>query len=294
MIIAISGKKNSGKDTVGKVIQYLTTNFSKELKFKEFTGEDISHEAMMNYIMHTQKTSKWKIKKFATIPKQMLCLMLGCTMDDLENRKFKEKELGEEWWYYTDTLFNNSDSEGNLYAYNKYHDKLKDDLNYYIIKLTPRKLLQLLGTECGREIIHPNIWVNALLNQYTSKLTCIYPSYCTCSATYDHDDVEENKEWWEYANMINDCTEYPSWIITDLRFPNELKAVKERKGITIRVNRYTNNSLIDNNIHSITDYQHESETALDNAEFDYTIDNDSSVEDLIEKVRLILKQENLL
>ena len=34
------------------------------------------------------------------------------------------------------------------------------------IKLTPRLILQLLGTDCGRDIIHPNIWVNSTMMAY--------------------------------------------------------------------------------------------------------------------------------
>ena len=34
------------------------------------------------------------------------------------------------------------------------------------LKFTPRLLLQLLGTDAGRNIVHPNIWVNALMSDY--------------------------------------------------------------------------------------------------------------------------------
>ena len=36
------------------------------------------------------------------------------------------------------------------------------------------------------------------------------------------------------------------------------------------------------------------ETALDNAEFDYIIENNSSIEDLIHTVSLILKREKII
>ena len=39
--------------------------------------------------------------------------------------------------------------------------------------------------------------------------------------------------------------------------------------------------------------EHESEIALDNAEFDYTIENDGTIEDLIEKVKQILIKEKI-
>jgi hypothetical protein len=39
---------------------------------------------------------------------------------------------------------------------------------------------------------------------------------------------------------------------------------------------------------------HASETALDDAEFDYKIINDGTIEDLVEKVRAILIKEELI
>ena len=77
---------------------------------------------------------------------------------------------------------------------------------------------------------------------------------------------------------------YPSWCITDVRFPNEVKAIKEKDGITIRINRET-------------DYvsNHSSEIALDAYEdFDYTIDNNNCIDCLIEKVKEILKHEKII
>ena len=118
-----------------------------------------------------------------------------------------------------------------------------------------------------------------------------------------------------------------------MRFPNEMKAVKSRGGITIRVDRFTSikndlvyfkNDASDSPINGIyrvlevkkdnctliddkTGYsfgawfeeiskthEHESETALDNAEFDYTIENNGTIEDLIHTVSLILKKEKII
>jgi guanylate kinase len=72
-----------------------------------------------------------------------------------------------------------------------------------------------------------------------------------------------------------------------MRFPNEMDAIKSRKGITIRVNRDNGTRAIDLNPHA-------SETALDGHEFDYVIENDGSLEDLVQKVKEILIQENIL
>jgi hypothetical protein len=214
-LIGISGKINSGKDLAGKILN------------------DLSGDIFEN-------------KKFADKLKNIVCMLIGCTREQLEDRDFKEKELGEEWWYYTDSLFNSTDSEENLYSYSKYHRQLKNDLDFYIIKLTPRTLLQLLGTECGRQIIHPNIWVNALFADYDT------------SSNYDF-----------------------NWIITDVRFPNEVQAIKDKGGIVIKINR--DSDVVDN---------HSSETALDNYDgFDFVVDNNGSIDDLTNNLIKIINND---
>ena len=106
---------------------------------------------------------------------------------------------------------------------------------------------------------------------------------------------------------------HPNWIITDMRFPNEMDAVKEREGITIRVVRYpktVEQSRGPENIETVpfdpTNHKHmslwkgdisrlhASETALDDAKFDYEIINDGTIEDLVEKVKEILIKENII
>lgn len=76
---------------------------------------------------------------------------------------------------------------------------------------------------------------------------------------------------------------YPNWIITDMRFPNELQAVKDRGGITIRVNRP---GLVESN--------HLSETILDSATFDFVINNDKDIKHLINEVRKILEKLSII
>ena len=75
-----------------------------------------------------------------------------------------------------------------------------------------------------------------------------------------------------------------------MRFPNELEAVKKHNGITIRINR----GLVERTGKMIQGPEHISETALDDAEFDYVIENDCTIDDLIEKVREILIKENII
>jgi len=217
-LIGISGKIGNGKDLLFDVINYIIT-------------EDY-WTSFEHYMHESRKVDEvYENKKFAGILKDITCKLIGCNVSQLEDREFKEAELGEEW-------------NG----------------------LTPRKILQLLGTEAGRQIIHPNIWVNALFADYRS------------------DD---------------------NWIITDVRFPNESKAIKDRGGIMIRVNRLTEeekNSAYkaragrpNNAIGLIFKDEHASETALDDYDgFDYVIENDGTVQDLIDKVKSLNIVERIL
>jgi hypothetical protein len=74
------------------------------------------------------------------------------------------------------------------------------------------------------------------------------------------------------------------YLITDMRFQNEMQAVIDHKGITIRVKRPGTD----------VGSTHESETGLDKATFQYEIDNDGTIDELIEKVREILKSNNIV
>lgn len=280
MIIGISGKIGSGKDTVGKIIQCIiyaeqTELYKKDTKFiKECFDIDNGDNVELTI------ASKWEIKKFADYLKDIVCGLIGCTKEQLENREFKEKELGKEWNKYI--IFNVIDN----YIYSIFdnwyeaQESLKDiQLRHYRAEnkklttievkeeqMTPRLLLQLMGTECGRNIIHPNVWVNALMSKY--KMSYV-----------QHKDIEyvEHKQ-------------YPNWIITDTRFPNELQAVKDRGGVSIRVNRGRTGGEILEDKNS----EHPSETSLDTATFDYVIHNDGSIEELIEKVKEILIKEKII
>jgi hypothetical protein len=88
---------------------------------------------------------------------------------------------------------------------------------------------------------------------------------------------------------------HPNWIITDMRFPNELEAVVKRNGITIRVVRPHGYTDPNTGVYKEMPLSyHLSETSLDDAEFDYTILNDGSLEDLVKKVREILITEKII
>jgi hypothetical protein len=99
-------------------------------------------------------------------------------------------------------------------------------------------MLQKIGTEAMRDNLHPDVWVNALFT------------------TYGYNS---------------------RWIITDVRFPNEIERIKQYDGILIKIVRP-----------GIVAMEHCSERALDNfSKWDHIIYNDGTRYDLVQKIRQI-------
>ena len=160
MIIGISGKKTVGKDTTGKIIQYLT-------------GETAVYPFDLN-IDYSHK-SNWQIKKFADRLKDIICILINCNRKQLEDESFKSKELGEEWWYWYMEL-----DGGYSPIILDYLTTTKKELKSYegleLIKPTPRFLLQFIGTNLLRNQLHPEIWVNSLMSEYDKGIQKIEKS----------------------------------------------------------------------------------------------------------------------
>lgn len=116
-------------------------------------------------------------------------------------------------------------------------------------EITPRKMLQQLGTDILRDNLDLNIWVNSI-EKY----------------------LVENK----YQNIV----------ITDCRFKNEIEMLKKYQGKIIYVKRnepkwFNNKKLIPKNIHK-------SEIDWIDTKFDIVISNDGSLEDLRKEIKINL------
>jgi guanylate kinase len=309
MIYGISGKLNSGKDTVGSIIQYLTSDYDDVTSYLVWLTSEYNQKDF-NY---------WQIKKFADKLKDITCMLIGCTREQLEDREFKEAPLGEEWnRFVVWNTFKELNYENPIQALFNTKKEAKDyileidkEISYLeeapratqvlLVKeqqMTPRLLLQLLGTECGRQILHPNIWVNSLMSEYKE-------SYRDSTQSEIDRMTELNGGVFQGGSKN---LGFPNWIITDPRFENEAKAVKDKDGIMIRVNRgikiqskeYGELTMNLNEHKKLQHFEngtmeHSSETGLDDYDgFNYVIDNDGTIEDLIEKVKEILIKENLI
>lgn len=211
-LIGISGKKQHGKNTVADIIQNLTVLD----RVPDYNG----------LISRGILVSKWKQKAFAGKLKQITSILLGRPVEDFENEEKKKELLPNEWDITQHTILTRrsihtlalqeqiSDDE-----YVKKHnciyipetDTFKKPLTTEVLSV--RGFLQKLGTEVGRQL-HPELWVNALFSDYKTQ----------------HNKVSD-EDTEEYVD------ELPNWIITDVRFPNEVNSIKQRGGIIIRVFR---------------------------------------------------------
>lgn len=104
-------------------------------------------------------------------------------------------------------------------------------------------------------------------------------------------DIKKGRKWSHIGKELPLIKPVlpPNWIITDVRFPNEAQAIKDRGGIILRIDRPAKVDLGPRR----TDWMHSSETALDTWEFDYEIDNDGGVEDLMEEIKIFLEVFNI-
>jgi len=143
-IIGVFGYAGSGKDTVGKLIQY---NMSKtRIPIKEVIEDYSNNEWWL------EEQSGWEIKKWAGKLKTIASLITGIEVEKFEDQEFKKTNLGPEW-----NITKQYESDAPWIA---------EGGESYEEPMTVRDLLQILGTEAMREGLHTNVWVNALMADY--------------------------------------------------------------------------------------------------------------------------------
>ena len=130
--------------------------------------------------------------------------------------------------------------------------------------LTPRWVLQYWGTEVCRKGFHDDIWIASLENKLRNS----------------KDDI----------------------VISDCRFPNEIKSIKDAGGIVVRVVRGPEPEWYDlalqhnqgsdrANIELAKLKIHTSETAWVGTDFDHILDNNNTINDLYQQVKNIIGLE---
>ena len=137
--------------------------------------------------------------------------------------------------------------------------------------LTPRWVLQYWGTEVARKAFHDNIWIHSV----------------------------EHK----LANISDNV------VISDVRFPNEIKSIKDAGGMIIRTHRgpdpewYHAAEIVNNgptmnlswasNKAFLDNYKiHVSETSWIGTDFDAILDNDGTIDDLYNQINQLLNPQS--
>lgn len=276
MIIGLSGHIGSGKDTVGMILQALTM----EGIGTRWKSEPL--EYVKAYEGRPNLKGGWEIKKFAEKLKQIASQLTGIPREKFEDQEFKKTFLGPEWDQWRVTWKHGDEGPGSetfktkelaeKFIEDSFEDSLEEVVEAGLLtfeRMTVREFLQKLGTEGLRNGLHTNVWVNALFADYKRKTQMGPDSFDSPTASGD----------------------YPNWIITDVRFPNEAQAIKELGGVVVRIERgFDELDLgpvqlhIERQPHTL----HPSETALDNWSFDYVINNKGTLEQLLEATKTLL------
>ena len=138
--------------------------------------------------------------------------------------------------------------------------------------LTPRKVLQHLGTE-GCRVIDPDIWIRKFMEVSTRLLS------------------DDKMKYSPYNGLTwgGNPTNTKAVVCADCRFNNELKYIKEYGGIFIKVERPSAGLEGE-----FATHQSESETVkmMDN-NFDYVIQNTGTLDDLRDKIFKIKEEFSL-
>ena len=128
--------------------------------------------------------------------------------------------------------------------------------------LSPRVILQRLGTEVGRNI-HPLTWVRKVFTMIDA-------------ASRGEEILLPDMR---HRRFMPCCPNPTAWVIPDARFPNEATAIQARGGLVIKVVR-------PDFLKRSTD-MHASEVEVDNVVEDALIVNDGSLADLRSKVQQV-------
>lgn len=179
-------------------------------------------------------------------------------------------------WIDIETVTDHGDTKVTLLSTERYRD-LHDAVGYVEAKKNPevRRLLQVLGTEVGRDMIDQDVWVK----------------------------IAEKKilELWSQGKDV---------VITAIRFPNELDMVSRLGGLSVWIEREDslriNSKAVESSeglpvpengdkalrIDSSPISAHASENSVSASQFQYVLSNDGTLDQLYRKVDKRLVRDN--
>jgi hypothetical protein len=186
-LIGINGLIGSGKDTVGKIIQYWTEYGLSG------NGSCLEWLNTPNIFINRGLYPSWQVKKFASKLKEMCSILTGIPVEKFEDQDFKKTNLGEEW---SAPILGEDWKDGK-------------PIN---VPMTVRELLQKVGTDLFRDQLHPNVWINALFSDW-KPISDIKTSNTYTDERLQH-GYKNTKIWRTYHNIKQRCNnpKHPRYI----------------------------------------------------------------------------------
>lgn len=219
------------------------------------SGKDEVAQRLVKYHNFTKMALADPMKRFAF-------QVFGFTDEQLWGPSENRNKLDERYKTFNDPIWVHAESRFHImskpfvgYLLQKEDREALEKLEQWFEKLraehtqlSPRIMLQTLGAEWGRAF-DPDIWINCLINRASS---------------------------WTRTPIV----------VSDVRYINELKLIKEANGKLIRLKRFkTDKKAVDIGIKN-----HSSETeqlSFRDDQFDFIVVNDGTLEDLYKKIDII-------
>lgn len=177
------------------------------------TGKD----TVAKMIKEIQPEYGWEVRQFSAKLKQVASILTGIDVARFDDQQFKRQQMDPEW------------------------------------NMTYREFLQRLGTDAIRNVLHNNVWINALMAEY--KLI-------------EH-KIGDNL-------VVN---RYPNWIISDVRFINEAETIRRMGYPLVKI------------IRDVSSDNHVTETEMDKYHrHHYEIDNNGNLDNLRDQVKSLLSR----
>lgn len=255
MVVMISGQIGVGKDTFCELFQ--------------------KHSSI-----------KWENKKFAYKLKLIVSLLTGCNVEDLENEDFKNQFLPKDFDLETWIDLNN------------------ESQTKKVVKHTYRELLQKLGTDLLRDKFHPQVHINALFADYKLSANQL-PNWMITDLRFIN-EFESAEKYGAITIRIERSMRCCDWIsskyFNKIFFTQKGYIFLSTNNETLTKTQIINliqlgaDSLIKKPKHDKDWLKliHKSETELnffaENVKFDFIVNNDSTLEALEEKIKVLIKK----
>lgn len=246
-LIGLFGKKQTGKDTAARLIQ--------EIIIESKGNTDMDY--YFTYPHRAAVSSGYEVKRFARPLKEILSILTGIPVDDMEKEEVKSALLGEEWRYYfyagkcydcfnqehyTRPLLGRIFSSEDECAKGFVIERVPLDARIKSKIPTLREALELIGTGLLRNQFHPECHINATFSKWSGQ----------------------------------------DWILADGRFVNEASKVKTLGGFTIKLLGETD---LETSI---------AEKELGDLVTDYYVTNERGLAELKQALKSILLNEGII